>query len=67
MQMPEKQLGALDSSLREEEERWKAVEPYLDEADRKALNEAMAAQAADGEARANMLRDLMNCLMVAEA
>lgn len=67
MQMPEKQLGALDSSLREEEERWKAVEPYLDEADRKALNEAMAAQAADGEARANTLRDLMNCLMVAEA
>jgi hypothetical protein len=65
LDVPEKQLSALDASLAEAEQQWSAEAPYLDEAERNAVNAAMVNAGVDEEGKAEALRDLLNCLIVA--
>ena len=66
MDTPEKQISALDASLSEEDARWLGFEPYLDDAQLKTAREAIENATKDAEGRANAIRDLLNCLVVAD-
>lgn len=59
-------MSALDKSLSEAEEQWKALEPYLDEDERERVAKALEIAGADEQGRADALMDLLNCMIVAE-
>jgi hypothetical protein len=61
-----KSLAGLDASLKEAEESWANEQQWLDEADRKRVEDAVAAGEARELTRAESLRDLLGCLTVAE-